>query len=58
MTEAGTGVSLLWPISDRSFSFPHWPYVTAMVAIASVCLVRVVSTPRTAPTRATAISRG
>lgn len=54
MAEPGSGVSLLWPVSYRSFSFPHWTYVVAMVLIGAICLARLarqgaVSSPAGSP---------
>lgn len=40
MAEPGSGVSLLWPVSYHSFSYPHWTYVVVMVLIGAVCVVR------------------
>jgi MYXO-CTERM domain-containing protein len=31
--EPGTGVSLLWPVSHRGFSLPHWSYVAVMTVV-------------------------
>lgn len=36
LSEPGSGVSLLWPFSYRSFSLPHGSYVAVMVVIVLV----------------------
>jgi inner membrane protein len=33
----GSAVSLLWPLSDRGYSYPHGTYLALMVAAAAVC---------------------
>jgi inner membrane protein len=41
LSEAGSGVSLLWPVSSQSFSLPHWSYMAVMVATAAVVAGRL-----------------
>jgi inner membrane protein len=40
MAEQGVGVSLLWPVSYRVFSYAHRSYLVAMLAIIGVALYR------------------
>jgi inner membrane protein len=50
MAEGGSGVSLLWPVSYRSFQYPHGVYVAMMGVVvlidAVLCLRRWRSTDR------------
>jgi membrane-bound metal-dependent hydrolase YbcI (DUF457 family) len=49
LAEHGSGVALLWPISDYSFSLPHAAYLAAM----AICAAIVVARLRGAPLRRT-----
>ena len=44
MAEGASGVSLLWPLSDHSFQYPHGVYVAAMAVFVlidvSLCILR------------------
>jgi hypothetical protein len=46
LAEPGSGVALLWPLSDRAFTLPHAEYVAAMVAVAGVDAWRLRRRPR------------
>lgn len=48
LAEPGSGVALLWPLSDHSFSLAHWLYLAAMASLAGVVVARV-WTPAQAP---------
>jgi inner membrane protein len=45
LAEIGSGVSLLWPISDHAFSILHGVYIGAMAGITTVALLRASSRP-------------
>ncbi len=34
LAEPGSGVALLWPVSDHAFWLPHWSYLAMMAAVA------------------------
>jgi membrane-bound metal-dependent hydrolase YbcI (DUF457 family) len=40
LAESHTGVSLLWPFSDRSFTIPHHDYVWAMAVVVTIDTLR------------------
>jgi inner membrane protein len=40
LAQSGSGVSLLWPGSDQSFSLPHWSYAAVMAAVVAVAAWR------------------
>ena len=40
MAEPNSGVALLWPLSDRSFSLPHGTYVAAVVVVITIVAAR------------------
>jgi hypothetical protein len=42
LAEPGSGVALLWPLSDHSFSIAHWLYLMVMAGTAGVVAGRVV----------------
>ena len=46
LSEPNSGVALLWPWSDRSFSLPHGSYVGAMAAVVLLDVYRLRSTGR------------
>jgi membrane-bound metal-dependent hydrolase YbcI (DUF457 family) len=46
----GAGVSLLWPLSDHAFSYPHATYLVLMACVLAADLCLAVLRPRaTAP---------
>lgn len=42
LAEHGSGVALLWPLSDHAFRLPHWVYLAAMIGTAGVVAGRLV----------------
>jgi len=46
MGEGGSGVSLLWPISDRSFQYPHGAYVAVMAVVVLIDAARCAEAKR------------
>lgn len=42
----GTGVALLWPLSDHSFALAHWLYLTVMAGMTGVVASRLFVTRR------------
>ena len=42
----GAGVSLLWPLSSESFSYPHAAYLAMMACVVAADLVLAVLSPR------------
>jgi len=46
MGEGASGVSLLWPISDHSFQYPHGAYVGVMVVLVLLDAARYVEAKR------------
>ena len=46
MGEGGSGVSLLWPISNHSFQYPHGAYVAAMAVFVLIDAARCAEAKR------------
>lgn len=42
----GSGVSLLWPLSDHAFSYPHTTYLALMAGVIATDLGLVLLRPR------------
>jgi len=42
----GSGVPLLWPLSERSFSYPHGAYVALMAGVVAADLLLALLSPR------------
>ena len=47
MGEGASGVSLLWPLSDHSFQYPHGVYVAVMAVVVLIDAARCVRRKRT-----------
>jgi inner membrane protein len=45
LAEPGSGVALLWPVSDHAFWLPHWSYLMMLAGIALIALVSGGGTP-------------
>jgi membrane-bound metal-dependent hydrolase YbcI (DUF457 family) len=41
LSEPGSGVALLWPLSDRGFALAHWSYVAGVVVATAVAAARI-----------------
>jgi membrane-bound metal-dependent hydrolase YbcI (DUF457 family) len=46
LAEPGSGVALLWPLSDHAFMLPHWSYLMMVAASALAALVSAGAAPR------------
>lgn len=58
MAEGGSGVSLLWPISDHSFQYPHGVYVAVMALFVLIAAARCARASRNRSPAQAACGRG
>lgn len=45
LSESGSGVALLWPLRDTSFSLPHGAYLLVMAGVVAVVAARLATRP-------------